>query len=409
MAFSGELPDPDIEPVPGVDTPTVTEASMNPDLKGRNLAEVFNQDGQHILIVANKYQTGFDQPLLVAMYVDKKLSGITAVQTLSRLNRRAEGKDNTYILDFVNDPEQIRASFAEYYEDAHIETESDLDLVAKQVDKLDAASIYNRADVEQFWEKWVAQGARQASYDSLIRVPVERFVTRWDAARSDDDKAALEVLLEFRSTLAQYVKSYAFFSQIFNFGDPYYEKLSSFADLLARKLRRFTLDEFSPEVVNVDDIVLTHYRLEKLREDEDLKLSTSEAAGLQGMTEAGLASIQERERKARSILIEKVNKYFHGLELSDEHQVGFATTFVAEAAKDAGLKQSAMANAKVDFYHSKNVRNGLANKLWDYSSDTADLIDYVRRMPAEKFVEFMMDMGLYELLRGEKELVDAAG
>ncbi|GAA1754844.1 type I restriction endonuclease subunit R [Rothia terrae] len=409
VAFSGELPDPDIEPVPGVDTPTVTEASMNPDLKGRNLAEVFNQDGQHILIVANKYQTGFDQPLLVAMYVDKKLSGITAVQTLSRLNRRAEGKDNTYILDFVNDPEQIRASFAEYYEDAHIETESDLDLVAKQVDKLDAVSIYNRADVEQFWEKWVAQGARQASYDSLIRVPVERFVTRWDAARSDDDKAALEVLLEFRSTLAQYVKSYAFFSQIFNFGDPYYEKLSSFADLLARKLRRFTLDEVSPEVVNVDDIVLTHYRLEKLREDEDLKLSTSEAAGLQGMTEAGLASIQERERKARSILIEKVNKYFHGLELSDEHQVGFATTFVAEAAKDAGLKQSAMANAKVDFYHSKNVRNGLANKLWDYSSDTADLIDYVRRMPAEKFVEFMMDMGLYELLRGEKELVDAAG
>lgn len=406
VAFSGELPDPDLEVVPGVDTPTVTEASMNPELKGRNLAEVFNQDGQHILIVANKYQTGFDQPLLVAMYVDKKLSGITAVQTLSRLNRRADGKENTYILDFVNDPEQIRAAFAEYYEDAHIETESDLDLVAKQVDKLDAAGIYNRADVEQFWEKWVAPGARQASFDSLISIPVQRFVTRWRAAQEgidgSADRAALEVLLEFRSTLAQYVKSYAFFSQIFNFGDPYYEKLSAFADLLARKLRRFTLDEVSPEVVNVDDIVLTHYRLEKLREEEDLKLSSSQAAGLQGMTEAGLASIQERERKARSELIEKINKYFHGLDLSDEHQVGFATTFVAEAAKDAGLKQSAMANTKVDFYHSKNVRVGLANKLWDYSSDTADLIDHVRKLPPEKFVEFMLEMGLYELLRGEQ-------
>lgn len=402
VAFSGELADPDSEALPGADRPSVSEASMNPQLKGRNLAEVFNQDGQHILIVANKYQTGFDQPLLVAMYVDKKLSGITAVQTLSRLNRRAEGKENTYILDFVNDPEQIREAFAQYYEEAHIETESDLDLVAKQVDKLDAAGIYNRADVEQFWEKWVAPGTRQASFDALISIPVQRFVTRWTAAREDQDKAALEALLEFRGNLAQYVRSYAFFSQIFNFGDPYYEKLSAFADLLTRKLRRFTLDEATPEVVNVDDIVLTHYRLEKMRE-EDLKLSAAQVEGLQGMTEAGLSRLQERERKARSLLIEKVNKYFQGLELSDEHQVGFATTFVAEAAKDSGLQQSAKANTKTDFYQSKKVRDGLANKLWDYSSDTADLIDYVRKMPPEQFMAFMLEMGLYELLRGERK------
>lgn len=404
VAFSGELADPDSEALPGADRPSVSEASMNPQLKGRNLAEVFNQDGQHLLIVANKYQTGFDQPLLVAMYVDKKLSGITAVQTLSRLNRRAEGKENTYILDFVNDPEQIREAFAQYYEDAHIETESDLDLVAKQVDKLDAAGIYNRADVEQFWEKWVAPGVRQSSFDALISIPVQRFVTRWTAAHEDQDKAALEALLEFRGTLAQYVRSYAFFSQIFNFGDPYYEKLSAFADLLTRKLRRFTLDEAAPEVVNVDDIVLTHYRLEKMREEEDLKLSTAQAEGLQGMTEAGLSRLQERERKARSLLIEKVNKYFQGLELSDEHQVGFATTFVAEAAKDSGLQQSAKANTKTDFYQSKKVQDGLANKLWDYSSDTADLIDYVRKMPPEQFMAFMLEMGLYELLRGERKL-----
>ncbi len=165
---------------------------------------------------------------------------------------------------------------------------------------------------------------------------------------------------------------------------------------------RLFLDEILSETVNVHDIVLTHYRLEKLREEEDLKLASPQAEGLQGMTEAGLASIQERERKARSELIEKINKYFHGLDLSDEHQVGFATIFVAEAAKDAGLKQSAMANTKVDFYHSKNVRVGLANKLWDYSSDTADLIDHVRTMPADQFVAFMREMGLYELLRGKK-------
>lgn len=274
------------------------------------------------------------------MYLDKKLSGITAVQTLSRLDRRTEGKDKTYILDFVNDPALILQAFSTYYEDAHIETESDLDLVTKQVDKLDAAGIYSRADVEQFWDKWVAPGARQGSYDSLLAVPVDRFKRRWFNARDDeqimgrvaDAHTELETLTEFRSTLAQYVKSYAFFSQIFNLGDPYYEKLSAFADLLARRLRNFTLDEVAPEPLDVDDIVLTHYKLEKLKEEDNLRLVSA---------------------------------------------------------------------AETDFAYSKKARMGLSSKLWTYESETNELLDYVRKMPADKFMEFMLDMGLYERLRGE--------
>ena len=104
VAFSGSLPDPDAAAIGNAAVPEVTEASMNPELRGRDLAGVFGQEDQNILIVANKYQTGFDQPLLTAMYMDKQLSGIAAVQTLSRLNRRADGKKNTYVLDFVNDP-----------------------------------------------------------------------------------------------------------------------------------------------------------------------------------------------------------------------------------------------------------------------------------------------------------------
>lgn len=116
---------------------------------------------------------------------------------------------------------------------------------------------------------------------------------------------------------------------------------------------------------------------------------------------AGLAPIQERERKARSALIDLVNKHFNGLNLSDEYQVGFAITFVAEAAKDERLRQSAHANTKVDFAYSKKARMGLSSKPWTYESETNELLDYVRKMPAEKFMEFMLDMGLYELLRGE--------
>lgn len=140
VAFSGEVPDPDVAALPGVTQPTVTEASMNPTLKGRDLADVFAQPDHHVLIVANKYQTGFDQPLLVAMYVDKQLSGIAAVQTLSRLNRTMPGKIETYVLDFVNEPQAIRAAFQEYYEDARVETSSDPDLVAQQLNKLDRAT-----------------------------------------------------------------------------------------------------------------------------------------------------------------------------------------------------------------------------------------------------------------------------
>lgn len=148
-------------------------------------------------------------------------------------------------------------------------------------------------------------------------------------------------------------------------------------------------------------MVLTHYKLEKLREAEDLRLDKVERAGLTGMTEAGLARIQERDRKARSLLIEKVNEYFHGLNLSDEYQVAFATTFVAQAAKDETLQRTARANTKVDFAYSKNARNGLLGMLWNYSTDTTELLDYVRKMPNECFMQFMLDMGLYEHLRGE--------
>ena len=142
VAFSGDMPDPEVKPLPGAAVPTVTETSMNPRLRGRDLAKVFALPDEHMLIVANKYQTGFDQPLLVGMYVDKQLSGIAAVQTLSRLNRRAPGKTDTFVLDFVNDPEQILAAFREYYEDAEIRHESDPYLVVDMLAKLEAVGIY---------------------------------------------------------------------------------------------------------------------------------------------------------------------------------------------------------------------------------------------------------------------------
>ena len=143
VAFSGEVIDPEISPDP------FTETTMNRGLKGRTLPEAFATDEFQIMLVANKFQTGFDQPLLVAMYVDKVLSNVAAVQTLSRLNRQARGKDVTFVLDFVNEPERILEAFRPYYRDATLTATSDPNVVHDLRDKLDAVGIYQLGEVEQ--------------------------------------------------------------------------------------------------------------------------------------------------------------------------------------------------------------------------------------------------------------------
>src|SRR5699024_2175225 len=175
VAFSGEFPAPDANSIHGVDRPTVTEASEIPRLYGRDLATAFDQPGEHVLIVANKYQTGFDQPLLVAMYVDKKLSGIAAVQTLSRLNRTAPGKDTTYVVDFVNDPEDIRDACLEYYEDAHVQTASDPELIGDLRTALENQHIFTHAEVKQFWTEWRSTAQRHNAVYQALQPAKDRF------------------------------------------------------------------------------------------------------------------------------------------------------------------------------------------------------------------------------------------
>jgi type I restriction enzyme R subunit len=125
VAFSGEITDPQSGPDPF----TETSRTLNRNLRGREMREAFNTDEYQILLVANKFQTGFDQPLLCGMYVDKRLAGITAVQTLSRLNRACEGKDTTYVVDFVNDPDEILTAFKTYYQTAELTGVTDPHLV----------------------------------------------------------------------------------------------------------------------------------------------------------------------------------------------------------------------------------------------------------------------------------------
>src|SRR5690606_26301967 len=144
VAFSGKVEDPESGP------DEFTESNMNPDIRGREPAEAFKEDIYRVLLVANKYQTGFDQPLLHTMYVDKRLSGVLAVQTLSRLNRTYPGKEDTFVLDFVNDPHEILESFQPYYRTAQLESVTDPNIVHELQIKLDKAGVYYRTEVDAF-------------------------------------------------------------------------------------------------------------------------------------------------------------------------------------------------------------------------------------------------------------------
>ena len=142
---------------------------MNPGLKGRDMREAFDGCEYHVMIVANKFQTGFDQPKLCAMYVDKKLGGLECVQTLSRLNRVYQGKKETYVLDFFNEPEDVLAAFQEYYQTASLLDVSDPNLIWDLYEKLRAARIFKWTEVMQFAAFFFTKSKSEAAIRTCAR------------------------------------------------------------------------------------------------------------------------------------------------------------------------------------------------------------------------------------------------
>ncbi len=241
-------------PRPGRDD-EFTEANLNPGA-GSDLAAAFKGTTYTIMLVANKFQTGFDQPLLSAMYVDKKLSGVTAVQTLSRLNRThrtasGEQKRKTFVIDFVNKSEDIRAAFEPYFTGATLETETDPYVVVHLATKLDQAALYTPEQVREVAELWVTRKGNNA-LSAAISPPKHDFARRYAAALETDDKVILNELDLFRKDVSTYVRLYDFMSQIVDYGDPYMEMLSIFLRLLEKVIA----DSSWAAEVDLSDVVL---------------------------------------------------------------------------------------------------------------------------------------------------------
>src|SRR4051794_3309398 len=220
VAFSGTVEDEGVE---------YTEPGMN-KISLTELPARFATDEHQLLIVAEKYQTGFDQPLLHTMFVDKKLDGLQAVQTLSRLNRTCPGKEDTFVLDFVNEAEDIREAFKPYYEQTEVEECVDHHLLYDLKHKLDGFQIYWKQEVEDFARVFFKPGDQQRDQDrGLLHKHINPAVARFKVE-------PVERQADFRHQLGTFLRLYAFLSQIVNFQDADLEKLYAFGRLLLTKL-----------------------------------------------------------------------------------------------------------------------------------------------------------------------------
>jgi type I restriction enzyme R subunit len=389
VAFSGSVTDAESGP------DDFTETSMNPGLKGRALEQAFDGDDYQVMIVANKFQTGFDQPLLVGMYVDKKLTGITAVQTLSRLNRVIPGKENTYVLDFVNDPTEILAAFQTYYEDAELQTASDPDIIHDMLGKLQAMSIIDEHDVEKVVTAWLSGTSHNQLY-SHIKVSRDVFWDRWRTAIDAEDDLEKGRLEEFRGTVSAFVRAYDFLSQIINYGDTRVEKWAIFLRVYRRVIERDTDDI---PIINTDDIVLTHYRLRRL-DQQALKLAHGESGGLIGVTAAGSGQPREAKYGLLQAVIEQINELFAGTGVSEVDQVSAVESILRHAVENPRLQAEAIANTVADFASSPSIQAEL------------DEIPYIAGLGHQKAITALLQLdnlqplanillraGLYEKLR----------
>jgi len=333
VAFSGEVAD---DKIPDI---TYTEVGMNNGLKEKDLPEKFTTAEYHILLVAEKYQTGFDQPLLHTMYVDKRLSGIQAVQTLSRLNRIHPLKEDTFVLDFVNDRDEIKAAFKTYYDGAELGQEADPNNLYRIQQELLLADIFTAEDIDSFTAIYFKPREKQSHKDHegmnhILDVPVERFR---QFLNENEEEAEL-----WRGKVTAFKNLYAFLSQIIPYQDTDLEKLFIFLRHLSSKLpKRNTGPNY-----NFDDSVrLEYYRLQKISEGS-ISLNSPKEYKLDGPTDVATGMVREPDVPF-SRIIDVVNNRF-GTEFNQADQY-FFDQIIETAIADEDIIQAARANSQDKF------------------------------------------------------------
>lgn len=319
VAFSGKL---------DVDGEEVTEAKVNGVPETRT-AELFDADEKRIIVCANKFQTGFDQPKLCAMYVDKMLTGVAAVQTLSRLNRTCSipGK-RTFVVDFVNDWETVRSSFSDYYEATQLDAATDPDVIYNLQERLDGYRVYDYAEVEAVASVYFDEpdpGRVLAKVEGRLAPAVDR----WQAL--DDTPKR-----EFKALLRKFLRSYSFITQMISLGDEELHGLFVYGGFLVKKL---FLDTGSTPDLR-DKVELEYLRIED-KGTQAIKLESTELHN--GGANAGVSKEEEEERL--SVLIDHLNEAF-GAEWTEADKI--IKTCADKICEDDDFVQKARTNSMGD-------------------------------------------------------------
>lgn len=405
VAFSGEVNDSESGPDPF----TENSPALNPTLKGRDMREAFKTDEFQILLVANKFQTGFDQPLLCAMYVDKRLAGIQAVQTLSRLNRCYPGKDTTYVLDFVNETAEVLEAFKTYYDTAELADVTDPNIVFNLRAKLDGSGHYDDFEVDRVVAVELKPGAKQSELVAALEPAVDRLHRKYKAAQEalkaareasnataeEAAKGELDALLLFQRDMGTYIRLYTYLSQIFDYGTTAIEKRAIFFKHLLRLL------DFGREREGIDlsKVVLTHHTL-KSQGRQAMPLGDGEKPMLDPLTEVGGGSLQEKQKALLTEIIQRVNDLFDG-DLTDGDRLVYVNNVIkGKMLESEVLRQQATNNTKEQFANSPDLNKALLDAIMDALE--AHTVMSKQALESEDVRE-----GLKEILLGPAQLYEA--
>jgi type I restriction enzyme R subunit len=346
VAFSGTVEDP------AIPESAFTEVGMNNGLPEAELPETFDSDEFRVLLVAEKYQTGFDQPLLQAMYVVKRLAGVQAVQTLSRLNRMAPGKARTFVLDFANEEDDIFKAFKPYYEDTPIGESVDPQRLNELQHRVLEWAIFTTEDVSAFSVVWYGKKKDHTATDHrTMNAILDRGVDAFQRRKEEERE-------EFRGQITAFRNLYAFLSQIIPYQDTELEQFYTFCRNLISKLpppgdgSSFTLD---------DEVALKYFRIQQMTQGS-ISLDDGEADPLKGPTDVGSGGRKDEEVGLKD-LVERLNERF-GTSFTRADQLFFEQ-----------VRESAEGNERI-------VEAALANKYDNFAS-------YLERMLDELFIDRM--------------------
>lgn len=371
VAFSGTVKDDETGE-------EYTENKMN-DLGGKiSIPDALKLPKYRLLIVANKYQTGFDEPMMHTMFVDKKLGGTSTVQTLSRLNRKARGKEATMVLDFVNDPEDVQADFQQYYGKNFIQEENltDPNAIYDSLNQVESFEVYYPQEVEAFANIFFSPKDDFEKLQPILEEIAARFVDNLE----EEDQAA------FKSAASSFVKLYRFLSQIITFTDVELEKVYVFLTALIKKLP-YAKTSLPLDVVN--DVELDSYKIQH-KYTTQLKLESADGEQ-EGMKPSGAMGGNDDELDFLTKIIKVLNETY-GIELTDEDKVEFKK-----------MKENIYSNAELmSFFNKGNSKDNIKDKFSEeVDSELLNFIDkkldFYNKMTEDKINTLFKTMWFNEL------------